>query len=67
MPWLDRAARIAEVSALLEKAEIASGYRLDSFIQLLAGDEAPAAAPPVPETDAKKKTNTGKGKKRNET
>jgi glycosidase len=64
MPWLDRAARIAEVSGLLEKAETASGYRLDSFIQLLAGDD---AAPTVTEAAANKKTKTGKGKKRNET
>ena len=35
MPWLDRAARIAEISEALEKAKAASGYRLDSLINML--------------------------------
>jgi glycosidase len=45
-PCPDRVARIAEVTEAMKKAEIDSGYRLDNFIQLLSGDEAPQAAMP---------------------
>jgi hypothetical protein len=69
MPWLERAGRIAEVVEAMEKAEIASGYRLQNLIQLLTGESAPqasvppASAPPA----ANKKAKTGKRKKRDET
>ena len=45
-PCADRIARIAEVTEAMKKAEIDSGYRLDNFIQLLSGDEAPQASAP---------------------
>jgi glycosidase len=45
-PCTDRTARIADVSQLMKNAEIDSGYRLDNFIQLLSGDEAPQASMP---------------------
>jgi hypothetical protein len=35
--WLDRAACIAEIAEVLDKAKNASGYQLESLIQLLAG------------------------------
>jgi len=35
LPWLDRAARIAEISEAIEKAEAACGYQLEKLIQLL--------------------------------
>jgi hypothetical protein len=35
LPWLERAGRIAEIAEALEKAKAASGYRLNSLIQLL--------------------------------
>jgi len=62
-PCADRTARIAEVSQLMKKAEIDCGYRLDKFIQLLSGDEAPPLMskpkkPATVKTPAKKATVT---------
>jgi hypothetical protein len=53
-PCTDRTARIAEVTEAMKNAEIDSGYRLDKFIQLLSGDEAP------PESQSRKTTVTKK-------
>jgi hypothetical protein len=54
MPWLERAARIAEVTEAMKKAETECGYRLDTLIQLLSGEEAPfMTATPKSRTKAK--------------
>jgi hypothetical protein len=54
----DRTARIAEITEAMKKAEIDSGYRLNSFIQLLSGEEAPKA--PAPKKPAPKTTTPKK-------
>ncbi|MCL1836504.1 MAG: hypothetical protein FWG46_03030, partial [Treponema sp.] len=68
MAWLDRAGYIGEVCEAIEKAEAASGYRLDHLICLLAGEELPAepkekpVAPKAKPAAAKAKTETPKTK-----
>jgi hypothetical protein len=37
LSWLDRAACIAEIAEVMDKAKTASGYQLENLIQLLAG------------------------------
>ncbi|MDR1858120.1 MAG: alpha-amylase, partial [Treponema sp.] len=44
LPWLERVGRIAEIAGAMQAAEAASGYRLDSLIQLLAGEGVPGTA-----------------------
>ncbi|MCL2128686.1 MAG: hypothetical protein FWH38_10565, partial [Treponema sp.] len=36
LPWLERVKRVAEISGAVEKAQAASGYRLDNLLRLLA-------------------------------
>jgi hypothetical protein len=60
MPWLQRVARIAEITGAIQTAEAASGYRLDSLMQLLSGEK--PAATKAATTTAKKTTAKRKKK-----
>jgi hypothetical protein len=58
LPWIERAARIGEISEALVKAEAGAGYRLDELINSLAGTRGamPAAKPAAVKSEAKAKT-----------
>ncbi|GHV93806.1 hypothetical protein AGMMS50293_01260 [Spirochaetia bacterium] len=67
MPWLERIARIGELTEALEKAEEKSGYRLNELIDILAGTGGakPAAKKAAGKSEAKPaaKKTSGKSKK----
>jgi hypothetical protein len=50
LSWLKRAEHIAKISTALQKAEPASGYRLENLIQLLTREDLTSA---VAKTSAK--------------
>jgi glycosidase len=56
LPWLERAAYIAEVAEALQKAETASGYQLEILIKLLSGEKHTAKKPTEEKPAVKKPT-----------